>query len=285
MANNFMAANKLTGGTAGCLDDIDHANLADGDVGFVVDAINNKAYFYTYESSNSDAESSPDTIVPDSNSGNGRWVLTVLQSAGALMRSVFATTTYALYMAALSIEYDHIFIPAGAFYPSSSLPCADVFVKEYDDTGTVDLQYLAFDGGAADEYAFINFKMPPSWDLSTIKVKFHWAPGHSDCTAADVVTWGVDGVVLGNDDNIDGTAHGTSVTVDDAVTAGKDGDMHVTAASGAVTIAGTPALDDIINLRVYRDADASEGSDDMAEDAWLFGITIQYKRTSTTTAW
>lgn len=284
MANNFFGANKLIGGTAGCLDDIDHANIGDGDTASVIDAVTNKTYFYTYEGSNSDSESSPDIINPDSNSGNGRWVLTVIQSTSSFMRGVLDSTTFAGYMSGLSIEYDHIFIPAGAFYPSTTNGCADVFVNEYDDTGTVDLQYLAFDGGATDEYAFINFKMPPSWDLNTIKVKFHWT-GASGCSQGDIVTWGIDGVVLGNDDDIDGTAHGTSQTVDDAVLAGTNGDIHVSAATSALTIAGTPALDDVINFRVYRDADGSEGSDDMTEDAWLFGITIEYQRTNTTTAW
>ena len=180
MAISAFTATKLTGGTAGCLDDIIHTNIADGDMAFVVDAVNNKTYFYTYDSSNATAESSPDYINPDSNSGNGRWVLTVLQSTSSFMRSVLDTTTYALYMAALSIEYDHIFIPAGAMLPSSTNGCADILVNEYSDTGTLDLQYLAFDGGATDEYAFINFKMPPSWDRGTIKIKYHWSPGHAD---------------------------------------------------------------------------------------------------------
>jgi len=71
----FFGATKLIGGTAGALDDLLHTELTDGDGALVLDAVNNKAYKYTYESSNSTAESSPDIIKPDSNTGDGRWVL------------------------------------------------------------------------------------------------------------------------------------------------------------------------------------------------------------------
>ena len=75
MANNTYSCNLLTGGTAGCLDDIDHDNLSDADIAIVIHATNSKFYMYDYNSSSSTAESSPDVINPDSNSGAGRWIL------------------------------------------------------------------------------------------------------------------------------------------------------------------------------------------------------------------
>jgi len=80
MANSFYGASLLTGGGTGALDDINHNNLSDGDGAVVIDAVNDKAYFYTYNSSSSTAESVPDVINPDSNSGNGRWILTSVYS-------------------------------------------------------------------------------------------------------------------------------------------------------------------------------------------------------------
>ena len=284
MAISAFAAIKKIGGTAGCLDDIIHTNIADGDFAMVIDAINNTNYYYTYESGNSDAESDPDTITPDSNAGDGRWVLTKAQSFSSYIRGVMDADNYSEFLDGLTIQYDNIFIPIVGFFPSTTAGAAAINKAEYSDTGTLDFQYMAFDGGATDEYAFINFQMPPTWDRSTIKLKFHWA-GATGCSQGDIVTWGVDGVAKTNDDDIDGVAHGTSVTVDDTITAGLHGDLLTSGATGAVTVAGTPALGDIINLRVYRDADGSEGSDDMTEDAWLFGITIQYKRTNTVSAW
>jgi len=61
-----------------------------------------------------------------------------------------------------------------------------------------------------------------------------------------------------------------------------DGDLHITAATPALTIGGTPALGDLCIFEVYRNTD---GTDDMAEDGWLFGCEIQYKVDQTVSAW
>jgi len=79
MAISRFDAIKITGGTAGALDDIIHTNIADGDAAVVTDAVNNIKYNYTYDSSNSTAESDPTIINPDSNSGDGRWLLTAIR--------------------------------------------------------------------------------------------------------------------------------------------------------------------------------------------------------------
>lgn len=75
MANSFYGAIGLTGGGTGALDDINHNDLTDGDGAIVIDAVNDIVYIFTYNSSSSASESSPDVIVPDSNTGNGRWIL------------------------------------------------------------------------------------------------------------------------------------------------------------------------------------------------------------------
>lgn len=73
-SNNAFAATSLTGGGAGALDDINHDYIEDGDFAFVADHDNEKWYVYTYDAYSSDAESSPDVIIPDSNtSGTGVW--------------------------------------------------------------------------------------------------------------------------------------------------------------------------------------------------------------------
>jgi hypothetical protein len=68
-------------------------------------------------------------------------------------------------------------------------------------------------------------------------------------------------------------AYGTAVVVtDDAQSAAEE--VYVTAESSAVTIAQTPADDDMTFFRVGRDV--SDANDDMAEDARLLGIKLFY---------
>ncbi len=65
--------------------------------------------------------------------------------------------------------------------------------------------------------------------------------------------------------------YGTAVeVVDDAQGAVEE--LLVSDESTAVTIAGTPADDDLTYFRIFRDV--SEGNDDMAGDARLHGVKI-----------
>jgi hypothetical protein len=65
----------LTGGADGALDAVDGANVADGDVGIAVDAVNNRGYFYTLNATKGGSESSPGYIQPDTNAGSIMWQL------------------------------------------------------------------------------------------------------------------------------------------------------------------------------------------------------------------
>ena len=82
MAKVLFAANALTGGVSGCLDDILHTALEDGNTAIVINSSDNTTYFFTYDASEAGAESSPNIIIPDSNvSGTGAWVLANVSSA------------------------------------------------------------------------------------------------------------------------------------------------------------------------------------------------------------
>ena len=60
------------------------------------------------------------------------------------------------------------------------------------------------------------------------------------------------------------------VVTDDALGAAED--LCVTAESGAITVAGSPAAGDMCFFRIFRDV--SDSNDDMAEDARLIGIKL-----------
>lgn len=79
MAKQVFAANALTGGVSGTLDDILHTVLENGNLAIVIDTAGSKTYFYKYDTTEAGAESSPDIIIPDSNStGTGAWVLVAI---------------------------------------------------------------------------------------------------------------------------------------------------------------------------------------------------------------
>jgi hypothetical protein len=278
MATNFYGAIALTGGGSGSLDDINHNDLNDGDGAIVIDAVNDRIYAYTYNSSSSTAESSPDVIVPDSNTGNGRWILVTTQVADAFLRSSFLATSMNEWLDALGLKYDTMFIPANSFTPTDTNGAEQTDV-EYA-TNDIQKSYLAFDG-ATQEYADFNTVMPPTWDRGTIKAKIVWAPA-SGASSGDGVVFGLQGVAVSDDDPIDASL-GTAQEVTDTVTVGADADLHISSATPAITIAGTPALGDLVHLKLYRDP--TDGSDDMTEDALVFGIIIEFASTNQVTAW
>ena len=84
------------------------------------------------------------------------------------------------------------------------------------------------------------------------------------------MTWGLQGVAVGDGDTID-ASYGTAVTVDDAGQSTAE-DLYLTDESTAITIAGSPAVDQLCYFRVFRDV--SDTNDDMTEDARLMGIRI-----------
>lgn len=258
---NFFAT-CLTGGTTGCLDAIDITNdsIDDGDAGYV--KTSSFVYLYHYNSTSGAAESSPDAIAPDNDggapyAGNGRWI---------------RITTYA------NTVYETYWIPASAMI-SLTTNGASGGTNEYA-TNDIMLDYYAFDG-ATEEFVAFSLPLRENWDRSTIKIKFKWSPGDSACTAGDTVEWELAAGALSDDDAID-AALGTSQIISDTVLAGKDADLHISGATPALTVGGTPALGDLLHFKISRNV---SGTDDMTEDAWLFGAFIQIKKTQTVSAW
>ena len=72
-ANRMYWATSLTGGGSGALDAIDGANLVDLDAAIVV--LLTGSYLYSLDADSAAAESSPETISPDTNAGDKRWIL------------------------------------------------------------------------------------------------------------------------------------------------------------------------------------------------------------------
>ena len=158
-----------------------------------------------------------------------------------------------------------IFVPSAAMRPTVSNGCAAITDAE-TTSGRPDMQVLDFDA-SADEHAQFQIAMPAQWNEGTITFQVYWC---STATDTDGVSWGLQGVAVSDNDTID-VAYGTAVVVDDA-NLGAAEDLCVSAESGAVTIAGSPAAGDMTFFRIFRDV--SDSNDTAAEDARLIGCKI-----------
>jgi hypothetical protein len=158
----------------------------------------------------------------------------------------------------------NIWIPASAFIPRTTTGCG-VDSRE-TSTNRQNFDELLFDAGT-DEFAQALHILPNTYTNGTITVRFYWtaASGSGD------VVWGIQGRSLANDDALD-IAFGTAQTVTDTLLAAND--MHITSATSAVTLGGTPAANTPIQFQIYRDADA--GGDTLAVDARLLGVEIVF---------
>ena len=161
-----------------------------------------------------------------------------------------------------SIGTHTIFVPAG--YMESATTSGPASAKVELGTNKHNMRVLDFDT-AAEEFATFDLVIPKKWNRSTITGKVHWTAA----SGSGGVAWGFEAVAISNDDALD-AAWGTEVVVTDTLITANDN--HVTAASGAITVGGSPAADDLIHFRITRVV--GNGSDTLGVDARLLGVEI-----------
>ena len=98
-------------------------------------------------------------------------------------------------------------------------------------------------------------------------------------TNTGTVAWGLSAVAIADDDSIN-TAFGTNVVATAKAHSGTSNDLNVTAESGAVTIAGSPAAGEQVFFQIMRDVSA----DNHDGDARLLGVKIIYTTDTSTDA-
>ena len=108
--------------------------------------------------------------------------------------------------------------------------------------------------------------MPRNYNNGTITATFYWTS-----TGSGDVVWGISGRAFSNDDAL-AQAFGTVVEVTDTLTAASD--VCVSSATGAITLAGSPADSDMWQCQIDRVVGA--GGDDLNADARLLSIVIHY---------
>ena len=157
-----------------------------------------------------------------------------------------------------------MWIPSAAMSPTVSNGCS-ALTKVETTAGRPDMVVLDFATGA-DEFAQFSVAFPKSWNLGTVTFQAFWS-GIAATTDCD---WSVQGVAMSDNETID-VAYGTAVVVSDNAQGAVE-ELLVTAESGAITIAGTPADNDLCFFRVGRDV----SGDNMNGDARLHGIKLFY---------
>ena len=174
-----------------------------------------------------------------------------------------ANVTNAKLAATLQVGKQTIWVPSNAMTPTESNGAARATVET--TSGRPDMQVLDFDKDS-DEFAQFSIAFPKQYNLGTVTFQFFW----SGLAATTGVSMQLQGVAMNDNETID-VAYGTAVVVDDDAQGAVE-ELLVSAESAAITIAGTPADNDLTYFRVGRDV--SDSNDDMAGDCRLHGIKI-----------
>jgi hypothetical protein len=163
-----------------------------------------------------------------------------------------------------TVGKESIWVPAGAIYPSTTNPCSDL-VQVETTALRPDLKVLDFATGA-DEFAQFTVAFPKSWNKGTVTFQPFWTVTG---TNTGTVAWSLSGIAVSSDDSIN-VAFGTAAVTTALAHSGTSNDLMVSAESGAITIAGTPAAADCCFFQISRDVSA----DTQSGDARLIGIKL-----------
>jgi hypothetical protein len=175
------------------------------------------------------------------------------------------------------INYRTLWIDAGSMVPQVTNGAA-AGTSESADAYDVMNDFYAFDAGTI-EFTQYKLAMPLQWDGGTIKAKFYWKPSSSTTTSHSVM-WGIDGQAHADGGELGAWGTTVNVAIDDVIGTDSTKKVHTSVASGAVTIAGSPAAgaSELVYLRFQRVA--THATDDLNEDAHLLGVAIQYQETA-----
>jgi hypothetical protein len=157
-----------------------------------------------------------------------------------------------------------MWVPASAMYPSTTNGADPQQVQT--QALRPDMKVLDFDPSTT-QFAQFSVAFPKSWNEGTITYQTFWTPS---TTNTGNCLWGLQGVAVGDGDQIN-IAQGTTINITDAGI-GTVQDLQVSSVSSAVTIAGSPAVDQQVFFQIFRSADS--GSDTFTGDARLLGIKI-----------
>ena len=156
----------------------------------------------------------------------------------------------------------NIWIPAAQWIPATTNGCG---INSLETTANkVNYDVLEFDSTTSEQADCI-VTLPNNWSYGTVTARFYWTAASS----SGGVVFQLAGLAYGDNIAID-TAMGTAQSVADTLQTVNN--MHVSAATAAITIAGTPAANKPVQFQIKRlPADAS---DTLLADARLIGVEV-----------
>jgi len=110
--------------------------------------------------------------------------------------------------------------------------------------------------------------MPENYNGGTMTAQFFWTTNTAE--ASGDIRWQIQMLSRADDEALD-AAWGTAVGVTDTILAVND--QHISAATAAITPAGTPAGGEMMYFRVARDF---ENGDTSTADAILLAVRLAY---------
>ena len=166
-----------------------------------------------------------------------------------------------------------IWVGAASMWDIATAGCAALARTELV-TNDINIQTLDFDT-TTEEHCQFSIALPRNYDNGTVTATFYWS--NTAGLATETVDWAISGGALSDNDAID-TALGAEITTTDTFLA--QNDMHISAESTAITIAGTPADNDMIQFQIARKV----ATDNLTGDAQLIGIKLHITTDAATAA-
>jgi len=157
-----------------------------------------------------------------------------------------------------------IWVPASAMYPSTTNGADPQQVET--TANRPELKTFDFDPDTQQHTQF-SVAFPKSWNEGTVTYQVYWSPS---TTNTGNCFFGMNGVSVGDGDTID-VAFGNQQTLVDAAI-GTVEDQQVSAVSPAITIAGSPAVNQQTYFQFFRVA--TSGTDTFTGDARVLGVKI-----------
>lgn len=156
-----------------------------------------------------------------------------------------------------------VFIAVGEVIPRTT---SGTGVGSYETAvNGVNYDTVEFDS-AANEHINVIRVLPSTWNGGTITAEFFWTAASGPGT----VTWGIQAYAFGDNVALD-SAWGSAQVVSDTLQNATR--MHISPATPAITVGGSPAAGIPIIFQVYRDV-----SDTLAVDAHLIGFKITFNQ-------